>query len=138
MAKEAKLEFLESKGVSARMKSIGVVEKTKALKLQELNNQIENLAATLKANNVKPKSVSAPNSPSKKHPTNGGQPSRSRGPETTSHGPFREGKKPIQCFKCVGWGHGWQECPSPGNIDWRRLKGDAPPLADKEAPTTSS
>ena len=138
MAKEAKLVFSESKGVSVRMKSIGVVEKTKASKLQELNNRIENLAATLKANNMKPKSVSVPNSPSKKLPTNGGQPSRSRGPETTSYGPFSEGKKPIQCFKCVGWGHGWRECPSPGNIDWRRLKGNTPPPADKEAPTTSS
>ena len=33
MAKETELEFLESKGVSARVKSIGVVEKTKASKL---------------------------------------------------------------------------------------------------------
>ena len=40
MAKEAELEFLESKGVSARMKSVGVVEKTETSKLQELNNQI--------------------------------------------------------------------------------------------------
>ena len=27
---------------------------------------------------------------------------RSKGPETTSYDPFRNGKKPLQCFKCGG------------------------------------
>ena len=66
MAKEAELEFSESRGVSARIQSVGVVEKADASKLQELNNRIDNLTATLKANNLKPKSPSAPSSPAKK------------------------------------------------------------------------
>ena len=37
-----------------------------------------------------------------------------------------------------GWGHGWCECPSLGNIDWRRLKGDPPAPANKEVPAISS
>ena len=138
MAKEAELEFSESRGVTARMKSVGLVEKTDASKLQELNNQIDNLTATLKANNLKPKSASAPSSPAKKWNDNGNQTQQSKGPEITSHGPFRGGKKPIQCYKCGGWAHGWHECSSLGNIDWRRLKGDAPPPASKEPPTPSS
>ena len=62
MAREAELEFTESKGVSARMKSLGVTEKADNTKLQELNNWLDNLTATLKAANVKvkPKSASAP------------------------------------------------------------------------------
>ena len=137
-AKEAELEFTESRSVSARMKAVGVTEKADSAKLQELNNRIDSLTATLKANTVKQKSASAPNSPMKKRNDNGNNPPKSKGPETTSHGPFRGGKKPIQCFKCGGWGHGWRECPSPGNIDWRRLKGDEPPPQGKEAPTSSS
>ena len=66
MAKEAELEFSESRGVSARMKSVGVAEKADASKLQELNNRIDNLTVTLKMNNLTPKSASAPSSPAKK------------------------------------------------------------------------
>ena len=137
MAKEAELEFSESRGVSARIKSVGVVEKADVSKLRELNNRIDNLTVTLKANNLKPKSASAPSSPDKKCNESGNQPIRSKGPEITSHGPFRGGKKPLQCYKCGGWGHGWCECPSLGNMDWRRLKGDAPHPASKKAPTPS-
>ena len=65
MAK-AKLEFTESKGVVARIKSVEVVEKTEASKLQELNKRVDTLTATLKASNLKPKSASAHVSPAKK------------------------------------------------------------------------
>ena len=66
MVKEAELEFTESKGVVARIKSVGVVEKTEVSKLQELNKRVDTLTATLKASNLKPKSASAPSSPAKK------------------------------------------------------------------------
>ena len=137
-AKEAELKFTKSRGVVARMKAVGVTERTDSVKLQELNNRIDSLTATLKANTIKPKSASAPSSPIKKRNGEGSNLPKSKGPETTSHGPFRGGKKPIQCFKCGGWGHGWRECPSLGNIDWRRLKGDEPPPQGKEAPINSS
>ena len=56
---------------------MGVAEKAEATKLQELYNQIDNLAATLKASNLKPKSASATNSPAKKCNENGNQPPKS-------------------------------------------------------------
>ena len=59
-----------------------------------------------------------------KNPTPANSPKgspRSKGPETTSHGPFHNGKKPLQCFKCGGWGHVVHECPSPGNVNWEEL-----------------
>ena len=136
-AKEPELEFTKSKGASARLKAVGVIDKSKNSKIQEFNNHIENLTATLKVNNVKPKSASALCSPAKKPSGNGGPP-KSKGPEVTSHGPFRQGKKPIQCYKCGGWGHTWRDCPSLGNIDWRRLQGDELPPAGKEAPNNTS
>ena len=80
-AKEAELEFTESKNVTARVKAVGVVEKNKNPKLQELNNRLDNIAATLKANSVKglnQKNTSAPNSQQKQNrppqpdPGNGG------------------------------------------------------------------
>ena len=70
-AEEAELEFTESKGTTARLKA-AVIEKGDNSKFQELNNRIEYLTATLKANNVKSKSASAPSSPAKKSTGNGG------------------------------------------------------------------
>ena len=139
-AKEAELEFNENRGVSARMKAVGVTEKGDPSKIQELQSKVEKLAATLKANQVqkgKVKSASAPNSPMKRPPGTGVTQTY-RGPEVTSQGPFRGGRRPIQCYKCGGWGHGWKDCPSPGNVDWRRWKRDNPPPATKEVPENTS
>ena len=51
-AKEAELEFTESKTVNVRAKAVGIMEKGENPKIQELNNRIENLTASLKANNL--------------------------------------------------------------------------------------
>jgi len=138
-AREAELEFQENRTVSARAKALGVVDKPppENPKIQELSNKLESLTATLKANTLKQKSASAPCSPAKR--SNGNQSAtKSKGPEVTSHGPFRQGRKPIQCYKCGGWGHGWKDCPSPGNLDWRRLQGDEPPPNTSQAPNQPS
>ena len=34
---------------------------------------------------------------------------------------LRPGQKPLQCFQCEGWGHGWHECLTPENFNWREL-----------------
>ena len=34
-----------------------------------------------------------------------------KGPEANASGPFPEGLRPIQCFKCRGWGHPRRLCP---------------------------
>ena len=140
-AKEAELEFTESRTLAARVKAVGVVEKGDSSKIQELHGRVEKLAATLKANNVNkvnPKSASAPCSPMK-HQQQPQVTSQMKGPEVTSHGPFRQGRRPIQCYKCGGWGHGWKDCPTPGNVDWRRWKRDQlPPMEKGVPPNTSS
>ena len=35
-----------------------------------------------------------------------------QGLEVNASGPFPEGLRPIQCFKCKGWGHPKRLCPS--------------------------
>ena len=35
----------------------------------------------------------------------------------------KPGQKPIQCYRCEGWGHGWQDCPTLENLNWRELVG---------------
>ena len=36
---------------------------------------------------------------------------------------LRSGQKPLQCFRCEGWGHGWHECLTLENFNWRELMG---------------
>ena len=38
-------------------------------------------------------------------------------------GPLKLGQKPIKCYRCDGWGHGWSEFPTPENLNWRELVG---------------
>ena len=34
-------------------------------------------------------------------------------------GVLKPWQKPIKCYRCDGWGHGWKECPTPENLKWR-------------------
>ena len=51
-----------------------------------------------------------------------------QGPGTSSAGPFRKGRRPVQCHHCNGWGHYKQQCPSEepveGSKEWANLKGE--------------
>ena len=51
-----------------------------------------------------------------------------QGPGTSSAGPFRKGKRPVQCYRCNGWGHYKQQCPNDepveGSKEWANLKGE--------------
>ena len=35
-----------------------------------------------------------------------------KGPGISAAGPFRRGKKPVQCYHCKGWGHYKLQCPN--------------------------
>ena len=51
-----------------------------------------------------------------------------RGPGISSAGPFRKGKRQVQCHRCNGWGHYKQQCPSEepakGSKEWTNLHGE--------------
>ena len=45
-------------------------------------------------------------------------------PKKTFQGSPQKGKevlkprqKPIKCYRCDGWGHGWKECPTPKKLE---------------------
>ena len=65
-----------------------------------------------------------------------------KGPGTSAAGPFRRGKKPVQCYHCNGWGHYKLQCPNEepveGSKEWENLHGEetkegGPPPQEQEA-----
>ena len=66
-------------------------------------------------------------------------PKKTRGPGINAAGPYKPGQKPIQCYNCGGWGHGWRNCPTAmGNIDWRSLNRAELPQAEGESGPTQN
>ena len=49
---------------------------------------------------------------------------------------LRPGQKPLQCLQCEGWGHGWHECLTLENFNWRELVG-AGVLLTLESPSST-
>ena len=70
---------------------------------------------------------------------------KSKGPAMLAAGPFTGGKPPVQCHRCMGWGHYMCNCPNrepiQGSVEWGNLHGEAasegaPLPQQKEHPQT--
>ena len=94
--KDAETEWLEAKG-QLRMKSAVVTDKTE---MDELREKLDKLQATVKsvtAKKEKEKRKTPKTSPRKEDPRK-----QSKGPSTSTAGPFKPDQKPMQCYKCQG------------------------------------
>ena len=118
-AREAEAEWIESKTI--KVKATSVVDPGKKER-DELKAQIDKLTKEL--NKKEKESFYKKKTGKGENPTPVSSPKgspRSKGPEITTHGPFHNGKKSLQCFKCGGWGHVIHECSSLGNVNWEEL-----------------
>ena len=66
-----------------------------------------------------------------------------KGPGISAAGPFRKGKKPVQCYHCNGWGHYKLQCPNEepvqGSKEWENLHGESPfPGTGSQSPTVTT
>ena len=130
--KEAEIEWLESKG-QIRVKAATIINRSN--EIEELKKKLDQLTAAMKSSSFKgaklkskdrkeSPSGTGPNSPrAKKEDAR----KNLKGPATTSAGPFKPGQSNFQCNKCGGWGHGWRECASKGNVDWTRIHRELSP-----------
>ena len=118
-ATEAEAEWLESKSLKA--KAASYVDPGKKER-EELKAKIDKLTVELakkeKGGYFKKKVQKTPSNSPTYSPKNS---PRSKGPDVTAAGPFHNGKKPIQCYKCGGWGHVVRECSTSGNVNWEEL-----------------
>ena len=122
-AKEAESEWMDNK---LRVKSTTVEDPGKRER-EELKERLERLTENMKVANLQTTrrdvKKSSPRSP-KSESSRGAVPNspRSRGPAITSAGPFQGRRRPLQCYKCGGWGHVQRECPTSENVDWRGMQ----------------
>ena len=95
---------------------------------EELKQRIKKLTESVKAANLQTKPASPRHKKLPRSPRTGRQSVNERGPEPMAAGPFHGNKRPLQCYKCGGWGHVARECPTAENLDWRGLmQADPPP-----------
>ena len=127
--KETESEYGEGRAMTQAKSATGIAE---------LKDKIEALTTVVRSSNVISAGMKPPGSLKLKHRNfhkfqwkDGMIPSnsllKSKGSLTSAAGPFKEGQKLIQCYNCGGWGHGWRNCPTTGNVDWRSLNRAKPP-----------
>ena len=107
-----------------------VVEKKEPTNLQDIKQQIESLATIMKSammGNVTPKEGDGVSSLKKKEMFRNSPKKVFQGSPRKGKGVPKPGQKPIKCYRCDGWGHGWNECPTLENLNWRELVGAVVP-----------
>ena len=126
---EAETEGTEGKILSVKAKAMTVekvVDKNEPTDLQDIKQQIESLATIMKSatvGNVKLKEGEGVQSPKKKEAFRGSPKKAFQGSPQKGKGISKPGQKPIKCYRCDGWGHGWKECLTLENLKWRELVG---------------
>ena len=139
-AKEAESEWIDNK---LRVRSTVAIEDPGKKEREELKDRLERLTESIKVANLQPQYVkkkkSSPASPRspRREVQRESQSTTSRGPGITSAGPFHNGKRPLQCYKCGGWGHVQRECPTPENLNWRGLQRADPPPEQTPGPESA-
>ena len=106
-----------------------VTENRDQNELKDLKQQIESLAMIMKSatvGNNKPK-MGGGVSPRKKEVPGKSPRKPLQGSPRKTKAPLKPGQKSVQLYHCDGWGHGWQECPTPENLNMRELVRTAVP-----------
>ena len=119
-ARKVELEDTETKN-STRVQAKGAVV-GEISPMSKLQQQIAQLTTLVKSTQVGPrKSFFHKGGPKRNESQNNNVPNKepkgdvrtqSKGPEPGPQGLFGLGQRPIQCYKCKGWGHPRCLCPS--------------------------
>ena len=95
-----------------------IAENKEHNELKDLKQEIDLLATIMKSvtvRSVKLKVMEGVSSPRKKEVHSTSPWTVFQGSPRKGKGPLKPGQKPIKCYRCDGWGHGWREGPTPEN-----------------------
>ena len=126
---EAENEGTEGKVLNVKAKAMTVekvIEEEEKSELKDLQQQTESLTMIMRSamiGTVKTKGREGISSPRKKELLGSSPQKRMKGSPKRGKISLRPGQKPLQCFRCEGWGHGWLECLTLENFNWRELMG---------------
>ena len=126
---EAENEGTEGKVLNMKVKPVTVekvIEEREKTELKDLKQQIESLTMIMKSvtiGTIKTKGREGISSPRKKALLGSSPQKRMQGSPKKGKISLRPGQKPRWHFRCEGWGHGWCECPTLENFNWRELMG---------------
>ena len=91
--------------------------------ISSIREQLNQMSTILKGANFKPNNGYKSQENDKSDVRN-----KLKGSGISSVGPFRKGKRLVQCHRCNGWGHYKQQCPSEGptegSKEWTNLHGE--------------
>ena len=127
---EPENEGTEGKVVNMKAKAMTVekaIEEREKDELKDLKLQIESLTTIMKSATIgtgKTKGREGTSSPRKKELLGNSPQKRMQWSPKKGKISLRPGQKDLQCFRCEGWGHGWHECLTLENFNWRELMGD--------------
>ena len=122
---EADKDCCSSESTSVKSKA-AIVESEASPSLQKLMKEISALTMVVKSASMGTPKTKTPNPKTKVNSlkgngnkgsnANGNSPRKGKGPMASAEGPFKPGQKPLQCYKCGGWGHTYKECASQGTL----------------------
>ena len=125
--REAEKERTEGKVLNMKAKAMTVekiIEEREKNELKHLKQQIESLTTIIKSvtiGTVKAKGREGISSLRKKELLVSSPQKRMQGSPKKGKISLRPGQKPLQCFRCESWGHGWCKCLTPEKFSWREL-----------------
>ena len=146
-ARRVKLEDNETKGpVKVQTKRATLGETSPLTKLQQQVGQLTTLVKSVQTDTKKGSSLKSSTRKNDNQNNNqvlkdnaGSDPrKRSKGPETGPNGPFEPGQRPIQCYKCKGWGPPRCLCPSRLNFTRGGTIRENPPPVQTSAEVANS
>ena len=126
---EAENEGTEGKVLNMIAKAMTVekvIEEGEKSELKDLKQQIESLTMIMNSatiGTVKAKGKEGISSSRKKELLGSSPQKRMQGSPKKGKISLRPGQKPLHCFRCEGSGHGWHECLTLENFNWRELMG---------------